>query len=110
MLSHVSRVQLFVTFWTGALQVPLFMGLPRQEYWSGMPCPPPGNLPNPGIEPMSLMSPAQAGDTGADWGAGIYVYMCIYFILFQSLMVLLKFKTNYIYFLCSDPPSTVSKI
>ena len=75
-----------------------------------MPCPPPGNLPNPGIEPMSLMSPAQAGDTGADWGAGIYVYMCIYFILFQSIMVLLKFKTNYMYFLCSDPPSTVSKI
>ena len=37
------------------------MGFSRQEYWSGLPCPPPGDLPNPGIEPMSLMSPAVAG-------------------------------------------------
>ena len=37
------------------------MGLSRQEYWSGLPCPPPGDLPNPGIEPMSLTSPALAG-------------------------------------------------
>ena len=36
------------------------MGLPRQEYWSELPCLPPGDLPNPGVEPMSLMSPALA--------------------------------------------------
>ena len=36
-----------------ARQAPLLMGFPRQEYWSGLPCPPPGDLPNPGIEPMS---------------------------------------------------------
>ena len=42
-------------------QAPLSMGLSRQEYWSGLPCPPPGDLPKPGTEPMSLTSPALAG-------------------------------------------------
>ena len=42
-------------------QAPLSMGLSRQEYWSGLRCPPPGDLPDPGIEPMSLMSPALSG-------------------------------------------------
>jgi len=41
-------------------QAPLYMEFFRQEYWSGLPCPPPGNLPDPEIEPMSLMSPALA--------------------------------------------------
>ena len=53
MLSHFSHVQLFVTPWTTAHQAPLSMGLPRQEYWSGLPCPFLGNLPNPGIKPVS---------------------------------------------------------
>ena len=53
MLSHLSRVRLFATLWTVALQAPLCMGFSRQEYWSGLPCPPPGDLPNPGIEPTS---------------------------------------------------------
>ena len=47
------------------------MGFPRQEYWSGLPFPPPGDLPNPGIEPVSLGSPALAGGvltTSAPWG------------------------------------------
>ena len=57
-LSRFSPVQLFVTPWIGAQQAPLSMGFSRQEYWSGLPCPPPGDLPKPGIEPMSLMSPA----------------------------------------------------
>ena len=61
MLSHVSHAQLFATPWTEALQAPLSMGFSRQEYWSGLPCPPPGDLPDPGIEPTSLMSPALAG-------------------------------------------------
>ena len=53
-------------------QVPLSMAFPRQEYWSGLPCPPPGHLPNPGIQPESLRSPALAGGffpTRATWGA-----------------------------------------
>ena len=69
MLSHV---QLFGTPWTIACQSHLFMGFSRQEYWSGVPFPSPGNLPYPGIEPVSLMSPALAGGfftTSATWEA-----------------------------------------
>ena len=58
LLSHFSRVQLFLTLWTVTSQAPLSMGFSRQEYWSGMPCPPPEDLPNPTIEPKSLLSPA----------------------------------------------------
>ena len=53
MLSHFSRVQLFVTPWTVACLAPLSMGFSRQEYWSGLPCSPPRDLPNPGIKPIS---------------------------------------------------------
>ena len=49
-----SRVQHFATPWTVARQAPLSMGFSRQEYWSGLPCPPPRDLPKPRIEPMSL--------------------------------------------------------
>ena len=49
------------TPWTVAHQAPLSMGFFRQEYWSGLPCPPPGDLPNPGTEPMSLASPTLVG-------------------------------------------------
>ena len=55
MLNRFSHVRLY------ACQAPLSMGFPRQEYWSGLPCPPPGDLPDPGIEPASLTSPALAG-------------------------------------------------
>ena len=51
MLNHV---QLFATLWTVTLQTPLSMGFPRQENWSGLPFPSPGDLPDPGIELMSL--------------------------------------------------------
>ena len=60
-LSHFSHVGFFVTLWTVFLQPPLSMGSSRQEYQSGLPCPPPGNLPDQGIELESLMSPALAG-------------------------------------------------
>ena len=49
----LSHVRLFVTAWTAARQAALSMGFSRQEYWSGLPCPPPGDLPDPGIEPAS---------------------------------------------------------
>ena len=57
----VKSFRLFATPWTVACQAPLFMGFSRQEYWSGLPCPPPGDPPNPGIRPRSLISPALAG-------------------------------------------------
>ena len=49
----LSRVQLFATPWAVAYQAPLSMGFSRQEYWSGLPFPSPGDLPDPGIEPRS---------------------------------------------------------
>ena len=52
-LSQFSCLQVVATPWTVAHQAPLPMGFSRQEYWSGLPCPPPGDLPNPGIEPAS---------------------------------------------------------
>ena len=57
MLSRFSRVRLFVTPWTVGCQAPLSMGFSRQEHWSGLPCPSPGDLPDPG---MSLTSPVLA--------------------------------------------------
>ena len=57
----LSHVQLFETLWTVARQAPLSMGFPRQEYWSGLPFPPPVDLAYPGIKPMSPGSPALAG-------------------------------------------------
>ena len=60
MCLHIHSLQLCPTLWSTDVdhQTPLSMGFSRQEYWSGMPCPPPGDLPNPGTEPASLMSPA----------------------------------------------------
>ena len=57
----LSRVRLFATLWTLARQDLLSMGLSRQEYWSKLPFPPIGDLPDPTIEPMSLMFPELAG-------------------------------------------------
>ena len=57
----LSCVRLFVTPWTVDHQALLSMGFSTQEYWTGLPCPPPGDLPNPEIEPMSLTSPALIG-------------------------------------------------
>ena len=52
-MKSLSHVPLFVTPWTVAYQAPPSMGFPRQEYWSGLPFPSPGELPNPGMEPGS---------------------------------------------------------
>ena len=56
----LSRVPLSVTPRTAARQAPLSMGFSRQEHWSGLPFPPPGGLPDSGMEPKSLASPALA--------------------------------------------------
>ena len=57
----LSHVRLFAAPWTVAHQAPLFMGYPRQEYWSGLPFPSPGHLPNLGTKPKSPASLALAG-------------------------------------------------
>ena len=73
MLSCFSHVRLSMTLCTIACQAP--MGFSRQEYWSGLPCLPPEDLPNPEIDPSSLMSPALAGrffTTSATWEANLF--------------------------------------
>ena len=70
MLSSFSHVQLFATPWTVARQAPLSTGFSRKEYWSGLPCPLPGYLPDSTIELAPLISPALAGrffTTSATW-------------------------------------------
>ena len=75
LLSHVG---LFGTPGTVACQAPLSVGFPRQEYWSGLPFPSPGDLPDPGIEPAS---PALQGDSFTVWAIreSLYVLMCYWF-------------------------------
>ena len=75
-----------MTPWTIAYQAPQSMEFSRQEYWRGLPFPSPGDLPDPGIEPMSLASPALAGGfftTSANWevhrndgGGGLVAKLC----------------------------------
>ena len=70
------RVWLFVIPWTVVHKAPQSMEFPRQEYWSGLPFPSSGDLPEPGIEPASLTSPALASGfftTGATWEAWVMV-------------------------------------
>ena len=69
-LSCFSHVWVFAILQTAACQASLSMGFSRQEYWNRLPCPPPGDLPDPGIESTSLMSPALAGrffSTSTTW-------------------------------------------
>ena len=79
-LGHFSYVRLCVTLWTH--QAPLSIGFSRQEHWSGLPCPPPGDLPDSGIKPASFMSPALPGDRfftiRATWEAYIYIYIYMF--------------------------------
>ena len=77
-LSSISHVQPFATRWPITRQVPLSMWLSRQEYWSELPCPSPGDLPNPGMKPASLMSPALAGGfftTSTTWEDQLHILL-----------------------------------
>ena len=103
----------------GAHQAPLSMEFSRQEYWSGLPCPPPGDLPDSGIEPMSLMSPALAGrffTTSTTWEAQVmvdtskftlkYIFLFQYFAEFETAWteasLLDTCNPNYIIFECNE--------
>ena len=94
MQSCFSHIWLFEIPWTTtvARQAPLSMGFSRQGYWSGLPCPSPGHLPNPGIEPTFLMSPASAGGffiTSTTWEAICRVHNVKYHL---SIKLLEKLK------------------
>ena len=88
MLSCFRNVQLIVIPRTIDHQAPLSLGFSRQEYWSVLPCPSPGDLPNPGIKPVTLMSPALAGrffTTSTTWEAlCILINKCYFIILWHS--------------------------
>ena len=84
LLSWFSHIQLFLTLWTVARQAPLSMGFSRKEYWSELPCPNPGDFPDPGIKPTSLMPPALQVDSLPLSYQGkpqdmvyVYVYVCL---------------------------------
>ena len=99
MLSLFSNVRLFVTLWTVARLSPLPVRFSRQEYWSGLPCPPPEDLPHTGVEPVSLMSPELAGGvftTSTTWEALWFhgrIYSSIFFPLAQ-LGIFIAFQCN----------------
>ena len=81
MLSHFSYVRLIVTPWTAARQAPLSLGFSRQDYWGGLLCPPPEDLPNSGMEPAAVVSLALEGKfftTSATWEAALYSYHVAY--------------------------------
>ena len=68
-VQSLSPVQLFATPWTVAHQAPLSMRFPRQEYWSGLPFPSPGNLPDPGIPPVSPALTDEFSTTEPCWNS-----------------------------------------
>ena len=81
-VKSLSRVQLFAAPWTVAYQAPPSMGFSRQEYWSGLPFPSPGDLPNPGIEPDSPALQADALTSeppGRPHGSIIDLQCCVSF-------------------------------
>ena len=91
-LSCFSHVQLFATPWTVAHWAPLSIGFSRQKYWSGLPWPSSGDLPDLGIKPVSLMSPALAGKfftTSTTWEAPcVCVCVCVKVLVTQSCLTL----------------------
>ena len=112
-LSHFTHVRLFVTLWTVACQAPLSMGFSRQEYWSELPCPPPKDLPDPGIKPIHPASPAlQAGSlptepTGKPKGNDPIIYhtgIDVGGLVAKSCLTLCDFLD------CSLPGSSVHRI
>ena len=81
LLIHFSCVWLFAILQTVAHQAPLSIGFSSQEFWNGLPCPPPGDLPNPGPEPTSLMSSILAGrffTTSTNWEAPLCSLVLIF--------------------------------
>ena len=81
-MKSLSCVQLFATPWTVAYQVPPSMGFSRQEYWSGLPFPSPGDLPSPGIEPGSPALQTDTLPSEPPEKPCIYAYICIYIYVY----------------------------
>ena len=80
-VKSLSRIGLFVTPWTVAYQAPPSMGFSRQEYWSGLPFPSPGDLPDPGIEPGS---PSFQADALTSELLGKPIFRCIWYLIYNK--------------------------
>ena len=106
LVTELSCVWLFVTPWTVACQAPLSIGFSKQKYQSGLPCPPPGNLPNPGIRPGS---PALQADSSLSKHPGkpIYIYMYLYIHIFFRFLSLICYYKVYLYLYMSIFPCAV---
>ena len=105
-LSHFSRVWLCETLWIVACQSPLSMGLSRQEHWSGLPCPSPGDLPDSGIKHESLKTPALGSGlftTSTTWEAprsSVYFppnKICTFLNSYLSFLCILFFLFIFLY-------------
>ena len=94
--SHVNHVWLFATLWTAVRQAPLPMEFSRQEYWSGLPCPSPGDLPNPGIKPTWAGGFFTTNATWEDWVTLTSLFSRLFFFYFGFLLPYLGIH---------DPPS-----
>ena len=114
-MKSFSRVQLFVTPWTVAYQAPPSVGFAKQEYWSGLPLPSPGDLPNPGIEPRSPILQADALPSEppgklSDLDTWSILYMSFYvflsYSLLQSLTSSLTLSTTLSYLILLLPSPT----
>ena len=91
--SRFSHVRFFVTPWTVARQTPLSMRFSRQEYWSGLPCPPLGDLPDPGIETAAPAAPALQADSWLLSHQGSQVIFTYYWVEIKFVKYLGKNKT-----------------
>ena len=86
--STVCNTRLYATLWTVTHQAPLSMGFSRQEYWSGLPFLPPGDLPDTGIEPAVPVSPALAGRFFNCWNTADRNSKCEFWAVAESLRIL----------------------
>ena len=94
-VKSLSRVQLFATSWTVAYQASPSVGFSRQEYWSALPFPSPGDLPDPGIEPGSATLEADALTSESPGKPQEALYMCIYSFSYVLYSFPLCFITGY---------------
>ena len=106
LLGLFNHVWLSAALWTVALQAPLSVGFSRQEYWSGFPCPPPGDLPDSRIKPVPLMSPALAGRFFTSSTTWEVLVVSFFFFAF-------KFVIQMVIILCgvlSSPINSINKV
>ena len=104
LLCTLSCVRLFVTPWTVAHQAPLSMGFSRQEYWSGLPFPIPGDLPDPRIEPMSRLLHWQADSSPLTPWTSARVRYCLHALALKRPHSLREFLKSCLFFSPSRGP------